>query len=130
MKKNQAVFAFLIGLTAAAAAVAADDKPDAAAAAPVVAPAEAKTDAATVVAPADSKPAASPVATVAAATDSKPDAAAAKAPPRSQLWSYQPVKSQAVPAVHQKKWVRTPIDAFVLAKLEAKGLKVRGPGEP
>jgi hypothetical protein len=44
------------------------------------------------------------------------------APPRSQLWSYQPVKSQDVPAVKQKKWVRTPIDAFVLAKLEAKGL--------
>jgi len=123
MKKNQAVFAFLIGLTAAAAAVAADDKPDAAAAAPVVAPAKAKADAAAAVAPTDSKPAAGPVAAVAAATDSKPDAVAAKAPPRSQLWSYQPVKSQAVPAVHQKKWVRTPIDAFVLAKLEAKGLK-------
>jgi hypothetical protein len=44
------------------------------------------------------------------------------APPRSQLWSYQPVKSQDVPAVKQRKWVRTPIDAFVLAKLESKGL--------
>jgi hypothetical protein len=38
-------------------------------------------------------------------------------------WSYQPVKSQAVPEVHDKKWVRTPIDAFVLAKLEDKKLE-------
>jgi hypothetical protein len=44
------------------------------------------------------------------------------APPRSQLWSYQPVKPQETPPVKQKKWVRTPIDAFILAKLESKGL--------
>jgi Protein of unknown function (DUF1553)/Protein of unknown function (DUF1549) len=37
-------------------------------------------------------------------------------------WAYQPVKSQPVPQVHNSKWVRTPIDAFVLAKLESKGL--------
>ena len=124
MKKNQAVFAFLIGLTAAAAAVAADDKPDAAAPAPAAVTADVKTDvAAAAPAPADTKAAVSPATTAAAATDSKPDAAVAKAPARSTLWSYQPVKTQAVPAVHQKKWVRTPIDAFVLAKLEAKGLK-------
>lgn len=124
MKKNQAVFAFLIGLTAAAAAVAADDKPDAAAPAPAAVTADVKTDvAAAAPAPADTKAAVSPATTAAAATDSKPDAAVAKAPARSTLWSYQPVKTQAVPAVHQKKWVRTPIDAFVMAKLEAKGLK-------
>jgi Protein of unknown function (DUF1553)/Protein of unknown function (DUF1549) len=41
---------------------------------------------------------------------------------RSQLWSYQPIRSQQVPAVHQKKWVRSPIDAFVLAKLDEKAL--------
>ncbi len=39
-----------------------------------------------------------------------------------QHWAYQPVKSQPVPQVHDSKWVRTPIDAFVLSKLEAKGL--------
>jgi hypothetical protein len=38
-------------------------------------------------------------------------------------WAYQPVKSPAVPAVQQKQWLRTPIDAFVLAKLEEKHLK-------
>ena len=48
-----------------------------------------------------------------------PRAKAAVAP----LWSYQPVQPQAVPAVSQKAWVRSPLDAFVLAKLDAKGLK-------
>ena len=133
MKTKQAVLAFLIGLTAAAAAVEADDKPGggavvdaatdakpgAASVAPAVAATDARSDTTTTAA---TSTAAAPV--TVAATDSKPDAAAAKAPPaRSQLWSYQPVKRPDVPAVHQKKWVRTPIDAFVLAKLEAKGLK-------
>ena len=42
---------------------------------------------------------------------------AASAPARA--WAYTPVKRPAVPAVKQKAWVRTPVDAFVLAKLEA-----------
>ncbi len=37
-------------------------------------------------------------------------------------WSYQPVQNQTVPATGHKAWVRTPIDAFILAKLETKGL--------
>jgi hypothetical protein len=40
-----------------------------------------------------------------------------------QHWAYRPVKRPDVPAVQQKEWVRTPIDAFILAPLEAKGLK-------
>lgn len=52
-----------------------------------------------------------------------PLASSTAAPARSQFWSYQPVKSQPVPMVHDTKWVRTPIDAFVLAKLEEQGLK-------
>jgi hypothetical protein len=40
-----------------------------------------------------------------------------------QHWAYQPVKRPDVPEVHQKAWVRTPIDAFILARLEAKGIK-------
>lgn len=47
-------------------------------------------------------------------------AAAAKA------WAYTPVVTPAVPDVKQKKWVRTPVDAFVLAKLEDKGIKPSG----
>lgn len=41
---------------------------------------------------------------------------------KSKLWSYQPVVEPTVPVVNNKAWVRTPIDAFVLAPLEAKGL--------
>jgi hypothetical protein len=48
-----------------------------------------------------------------------PGAAAA---PAQQWWAYQPVKSQPIPQVHDKKWVRTPIDAFVLARLEANNI--------
>jgi Protein of unknown function (DUF1553)/Protein of unknown function (DUF1549)/Planctomycete cytochrome C len=38
-------------------------------------------------------------------------------------WAYQPVKPQAVPEVQDQAWVRNPIDAFVLAKLEQNGMK-------
>lgn len=37
-------------------------------------------------------------------------------------WQYQPVKRPDVPQVKNRKWVRTPVDAFVLAKIEAAGL--------
>ncbi|MFO0865893.1 MAG: DUF1553 domain-containing protein [Gemmataceae bacterium] len=39
------------------------------------------------------------------------------------FWSFVPVKRPAVPQVRQSEWVKNPIDAFVLSKLEAKGLK-------
>ncbi len=38
-------------------------------------------------------------------------------------WAYQPVKAPALPTVRNAKWVRTPVDAYVLAKLEAKDLQ-------
>ena len=44
-------------------------------------------------------------------------------PAQRGFWSLQPVKRSAVPAVKDKTWVKTPIDAFVLAKLEEKDLK-------
>lgn len=50
-------------------------------------------------------------------------AAFAQEPSRSPLWSYRPVRSPDIPAVHDQKWVRTPIDALVLVKLEEKGLR-------
>jgi mono/diheme cytochrome c family protein len=48
-----------------------------------------------------------------------------KTPEKAQgpFWSFVPVKAQRVPAVKNKAWVKSPIDAFVLAKLEAKGLQ-------
>jgi len=39
------------------------------------------------------------------------------------LWAFQPIRKPAVPAVKAKGWVRTPIDAFVLAELERRGMK-------
>ncbi|WP_157205457.1 DUF1549 and DUF1553 domain-containing protein [Methylomonas koyamae] len=54
--------------------------------------------------------------------DEKPAVAAEAPQSKSKLWSYQPVKTPAVPAVKQQDWVRTPIDAFILAKQEEKGL--------
>ena len=40
-----------------------------------------------------------------------------------KFWSFQPVRKVAPPAVRDPNWVKTPIDAFVLAKLEEKKLK-------
>ncbi|SFV17407.1 DUF1549 and DUF1553 domain-containing protein [Pseudoduganella namucuonensis] len=56
-----------------------------------------------------------------AAADNEPAAKQAAAP--AKAWAYTPVQQPSVPVVKQKAWVRTPVDAFVLAKLEAKGLK-------
>src|SRR5690606_18643330 len=37
-------------------------------------------------------------------------------------WAFEPVNRPAVPKVDNVGWVRNPIDAFVLAKLEREGL--------
>jgi hypothetical protein len=42
-------------------------------------------------------------------------------------WAFQPIKKAAIPAVKNAAWVKTPIDAFVLAKLEAKGMRPAAP---
>ena len=43
------------------------------------------------------------------------------------FWAFQPVVRPAVPAVKDAGWVKTPLDAFILAKLEAKGLRPAPP---
>ncbi len=48
-------------------------------------------------------------------------------PAQKTFWSLQPVRKPAVPAVQNQQWVKTPIDAFVLAKLMERGL---GPNPP
>src|SRR2546421_12173518 len=42
-------------------------------------------------------------------------------------WAFQPIQRPAPPPVKQKSWVANPIDAFVLAELEAKGLAPNAP---
>jgi hypothetical protein len=48
-------------------------------------------------------------------------------PVRSNHWAYQPLARPAVPTVKEAAWVRTPVDAFILARLEAHGMT---PAEP
>ncbi|HET8549602.1 MAG TPA: DUF1549 and DUF1553 domain-containing protein [Bryobacteraceae bacterium] len=43
-------------------------------------------------------------------------------PAQKNHWAFQKVKRPAVPAVRNTAWVSTPIDALVLAKLEARGI--------
>ncbi|WP_337173259.1 PSD1 and planctomycete cytochrome C domain-containing protein [Paludisphaera sp.] len=45
-------------------------------------------------------------------------------------WAYQPVTRQDPPEVADRSWSRSPIDPFVLAKLEAAGLAPSPPAEP
>jgi hypothetical protein len=42
-------------------------------------------------------------------------------------WAFQPVQRPIVPAVKNPAWAGSPIDAFILAKLEAKGLQPNPP---
>ncbi len=49
-----------------------------------------------------------------------PDETIAATPGKSNHWAFQPVKRPPVPAVKLTTWVRNPIDAFLLAKLEEK----------
>ncbi len=42
-------------------------------------------------------------------------------------WSFRPVKLPAVPVVKNRHWVKTPIDAFILAELEKRGLRPAPP---
>jgi len=44
-------------------------------------------------------------------------------------WSFQPVQRPNIPAVKNKAWVANPIDAFILAGLEAKGLEPNPPAD-
>ena len=47
----------------------------------------------------------------------------------ARWWAYQPVRRPDVPAVKDAAWVKNPIDAFVLAKLEANDLKPAPPAD-
>ena len=47
-----------------------------------------------------------------------------------QHWAYQPLKAVTPPEVKNKAWVKGPIDAFILAKLEAAGLAPNPAADP
>jgi hypothetical protein len=44
-------------------------------------------------------------------------------------WAFEPVRRPLIPSVKNRAWVRTPVDAFILAQLEAKGLKPAPPAD-
>ncbi len=44
-------------------------------------------------------------------------------------WSFLPVKRQAVPAVSDGAWCATPVDAFVLARLEQNAMRPNSPAD-
>jgi mono/diheme cytochrome c family protein len=44
-------------------------------------------------------------------------------------WSLQPIRSPGVPKCENQEWVRTPIDAFVVATLSEKGLRPSQPAD-
>ena len=48
-------------------------------------------------------------------------------PAQQKFWSLQPVRMPALPPVKNAAWCQSPVDRFVLAKLEAKGLKPSPP---
>jgi hypothetical protein len=45
-------------------------------------------------------------------------------------WAFQPPREPPVPRVRQRDWIRTPIDAFILAGLEARGLSPSPSADP
>jgi len=50
-------------------------------------------------------------------------------PEQRQFWSFRPVGKPAIPAVRNAKWVKSPIDAFILSKLEAMHLAPVAPAD-
>ncbi|HYL73592.1 MAG TPA: DUF1549 and DUF1553 domain-containing protein [Bryobacteraceae bacterium] len=51
-------------------------------------------------------------------------------PAQRRYWAFQPVTRPQIPAVKHKDWVATPVDAFIAARLEAKGLQFSHRADP
>src|SRR5260370_27797210 len=72
--------------------------------------------------------------TVSRGGDARPNALASYdaliKPSQRQHWAFQPVRRPAVPAVKNMAWVRNPVDAFILAKLEVRGCSPAPSAEP
>ena len=45
------------------------------------------------------------------------------------FWAFQPVRNPAPPAVKDTKWVQSPIDRFILTKLEERGIRPAPPAD-
>jgi len=49
--------------------------------------------------------------------------------PSTNHWAFQPLVNPAPPKVHDTQWPRAPLDYFILAKLEEKGLEPTPPSD-
>lgn len=58
-----------------------------------------------------------------------PEATHVKAPEKGVFWAFVPPSMPEVPEVKARWWAQNPLDAFVLAKLEEKGLKPAPPAD-
>jgi hypothetical protein len=47
----------------------------------------------------------------------------------TKLWSFRPVEKVTPPQVRNVSWVKTPVDRFILTKLESKGQEPAEPAE-
>ncbi|WP_165227242.1 PSD1 and planctomycete cytochrome C domain-containing protein [Aquisphaera insulae] len=56
-------------------------------------------------------------------------ATAATAPDPKEHWAFRPLHAVAEPAVRDRAWVRTPVDAFILARLEREGISPSQPAD-
>jgi uncharacterized protein DUF1553/uncharacterized protein DUF1549/cytochrome c len=64
------------------------------------------------------------------ATASAPKGPAYKITPEQRaFWAFQPVRKPAVPEVANRAWAKNPIDQFLLAKMEAKGIRPARPAD-
>jgi hypothetical protein len=46
-----------------------------------------------------------------------------------KFWSFQPIKDVSPPQVKGIRWIKSPLDRFILARLEEKGLKPAAPAD-
>ncbi len=74
-----------------------------------------------------SLPDATVTALAAAIDEMKPAGSSPKAANPYAAWLFSKPKPPAIPAVKQSDWTKNPIDSFILAKLEAKGLSPAPP---
>jgi hypothetical protein len=49
---------------------------------------------------------------------------------RAEHWAWQPIRSEAPPAVKNGAWPRKPLDRYLLARLEERGLEPAAPADP
>src|SRR5262249_6781349 len=53
----------------------------------------------------------------------------AAADPAAEHWSFRTMRPTTPPTVKDRAWVATPVDAFILARLEAKGISPSPPAD-